>query len=140
MTPRKIFVDTLFVIALINERDQYHERAAELTDLCDGQLLLTTDAVLLEIGNALARAFRKEAAAVIETFLSSPDVEIVHIAPDLLDRAVSLYKDHQDKEWGLVDCISFVVMREAGVSTALTFDRHFVQAGFTALLRDNSDT
>jgi predicted nucleic acid-binding protein len=45
-----------------------------------------------------------------------------------------LYKSHQDKAWGLVDCISFVVMREAGVNQALTFDQHFVQAGFQALM------
>jgi uncharacterized protein len=42
----------------------------------------------------------------------------------------------QDKAWGLVDCISFIVMREAGVNQALTFDQHFVQAGFQALMRE----
>lgn len=144
MPRNKIFVDTLFVIALfvialINERDQYHERAAELANLFDGQPLLITDAVLLEIGNALARHFRTEAAQVIDTFLSSEDVEIVHISPDLLNRALRLFKAHHDKEWGLVDCISFVVMREAGVSAALTFDRHFIQAGFQALFHDGQD-
>lgn len=28
--PNRIFIDTLFVIALINPRDQYHSRANEL--------------------------------------------------------------------------------------------------------------
>ncbi len=41
-----------------------------------------------------------------------------------------------DKEWGLVDCVSFVVMREHGIEAALTTDRHFIQAGFRALLRE----
>ena len=44
------------------------------------------------------------------------------------------------KAWGLVDCISFIVMREAGVNQALTFDQHFVQAGFQALMRETSHT
>lgn len=133
----RVFVDTLFVIALINKRDQYHERAAELADQLEGQSLLVTDAVLLEIGNALARNFRQEAVEVIEEFFASEEVEIVRPDPDLFERAFDIYKRHQDKEWGLVDCASFVVMKEAAVSTALTFDQHFVQAGFAALMRDD---
>lgn len=35
----------------------------------------------------------------------------------------------------VVDCISFVVMEEEGITDALTGDRHFEQAGFIALLK-----
>ena len=41
------------------------------------------------------------------------------------------------KEWGLTDCISFVVMRERNLTEALSADAHFEQAGFRALLREN---
>jgi hypothetical protein len=54
----KIFIDTLFVAALINLRDQYHKKAMELSKLYEGYPLFTTDLVLLEIGNGLARNFR----------------------------------------------------------------------------------
>ncbi len=138
MPPAKTFVDTLYVIALINQRDQYHAQALETADQYEGQPLLTTDAVLLEIGNALARGYKTEAAEVIEQFLTAEDVEVVRLTPELFEQAFILYRSHQDKEWGLIDCISFVVMRQAGVRTALTFDRHFTQAGFEALLRDQS--
>lgn len=130
------FIDTLFVVALINQRDQYHGRAAELAASHDGQQFLTTDAVLLEIGNALARKYRQEAAEVVEDFLCSGDVEVVYLTPALFQEAFALYKAHDDKEWGLIDCVSFVVMRQAGIQDALTFDQHFVQAGFRALMRD----
>jgi uncharacterized protein len=40
----------------------------------------------------------------------------------------------RDKEWSLTDCISFVVMKERGLTEALTADHHFEQAGFKALL------
>lgn len=49
------FIDTSFVIAVVNRKDQYHEEAMKLSDLYDGQPLVTTEAVLLEIGNALAK-------------------------------------------------------------------------------------
>jgi predicted nucleic acid-binding protein len=134
--PDRLFVDTVFVIALINHRDQYHQLASELADRFDSYPLLITDAVLLEIGNALARSYKKEAVEIIEQFLDSDEVETVHLTPELFERAFAMYKNYQDKEWGLVDCISFVVMRDAGVSQALTFDQHFAQAGFEALMRE----
>ncbi len=134
--PSKVFVDTLFVVALINQRDTYHARASELADLYDGQPLLTTDVVLLEVGNALARSFKRQAIEIIDNFLVSNEVEIIRLTPQLFEQAYSLYKQYQDKEWGLLDCVSFVIMRRAGVTDALTFDQHFVQAGFRALMRD----
>lgn len=132
----KVFMDTLFVIALINQRDTYHAKASELADVYDGKPLLTTDVVLLEIGNALARNFKRQAIEVIDNFLTSSEVEIVRLSPQLFEQAYLLYKQYQDKEWGLLDCVSFVVMRQAGISAALTFDQHFTQAGFRALMRD----
>lgn len=138
MAVKQTSLDTLFVIALINRRDQYYEQADELASLYDGQPLITTDAILLEIGNAMARAFKPEAAQVIESLLTSEDVQVVRLTPELFERAFALYKSRPDKEWGLVDCISFVVMQDAGATDALTFDRHFEQAGFRALLRDQS--
>jgi uncharacterized protein len=132
----RTFLDTLFVIALINHRDQYHERAAKLATRYEGEQFLTTDAVLLEIGNALAKKYRQEAVEVITHLITSEDVEVVRLTPTLFDESFALYKSHQDKEWGLIDCVSFVVMRQNDIQDALTFDKHFVQAGFRALMRD----
>lgn len=131
----RIFVDTLFVVAQVNQRDQYHEKASQLADQFEGYPLLVTDAVLLEIGNALAHNFKKEAVAIIEHFLTSEEVKIVNLTPELFARAFAEYRKYQDKEWGLIDCVSFIVMRQEGVRQALTFDHHFEQAGFQVLMR-----
>jgi uncharacterized protein len=64
----RVFVDTSFIVALVNEKDQHHARAAELAALFDGYPLLTTDAVLLEIGNALARNFKEQAVKCLKIF------------------------------------------------------------------------
>ena len=79
----RIFVDTLFVIALINRRDQHHQQAVERAEQFDGHPLLVTDAVLLEIGNALARSYKQEAAEIIEQYLTAEEVEVVHLTPRL---------------------------------------------------------
>jgi predicted nucleic acid-binding protein len=56
----------------------------------------------------------------------------------LFREAVERYNQRPDKSWGLTDCASFLIMEERGISEALTHDEHFVQAGFAALLRDES--
>jgi len=135
MTER-LFVDTLFVIALINHRDQYHRQALNLAERYDGWPLLTTEAVLLEVGNALARNYKREAVEVIERLTTAVEIEVISMTPDLFGRAFALYKQHQDKSWGLVDCVTFVLMRDRKVNRALTFDRHFSQAGFECLMTE----
>ena len=144
----QIFLDTLFVVALINPRDQYHAKASELAAKYESHPLLVTDAVLLEIGNGLARKlaqcrarlkknYKQEAIEVIEDFLDSEEVEIIRLTPELFQRAFELYKKYNDKDWGLIDCISFVVMTDRRVTEALTFDQHFQQGGFKALMAEN---
>ena len=129
----RVFVDTGFVFALINPNDQFHQKATALSVQFEVRPLLTTDAVLLEIGNAFSRRFRTESAKIIQYFLDSSDTEIARLTPALFKKGFDLYKTYQDKEWGLVDCVSFVAMRDKDVTEALTFDRHFIQAGFHVL-------
>jgi predicted nucleic acid-binding protein len=130
-------VDTSFVVALVNEKDQHHARASELSEIFDGQPLIITDAVLLEVGNALAKNFREQAAEIIADFFTSDEVEVVSMGADLFQKALELYQTHKDKAWGLTDCTSFIVMRERGIVDALTYDNDFRQAGFNPLMRDS---
>ena len=48
----EIFVDTSFVIALINDKDQYHAAAQKLASIYLRENLVTTDAVLLDFKQA----------------------------------------------------------------------------------------
>jgi predicted nucleic acid-binding protein len=130
-----VFVDTSFVVALVNKNDQYHSLAVDLTERFNEQGLVTTDAILLEIGNALSRNFKQESVEIIEHFLTSDDVKVIHLYPPLFRKAFDFYKSHSDKQWGLIDCVSFVVMKELAVTDALSADKHFEQAGFKVLMR-----
>ena len=132
----RTLIDTSYIVAVVSDRDENHERANRLVDEYDQKLLLVTDAVLLEIGNALSKNFKPEAVEIIENAFSSERIEVVRVNETLFDEGFELYKSHSDKTWGLVDCISFVVMRENNVTDALTSDKHFVQAGFRALMLD----
>ena len=95
----KVFIDTLFVVALISHRDQYHQKAVEIAQKFEDYHWITTDAVLLEIGNALASNYKSEALELIENFFTSDDVEVIRLNSDLFAAALNLYKNHQDKSW-----------------------------------------
>lgn len=136
MSPSEWFVDTGYWLAWLNREDDLHDRAHRY----DARLptrLVTTEAVLFEVGNAMARPpLRTRAVAFFTRIRANPRIVILPVDAALFQRAVALYAARPDQEWGLVDCASFVVMQERGVTEALAYDQHFVQAGFRALLRE----
>jgi predicted nucleic acid-binding protein len=72
---------------------------------------------------------------LLESLEQDPNIEIIPMTEGLYKRGFELYQSRPDKEWGITDCISFVVMQERSIMEALTTDKHFEQAGFQALLR-----
>jgi len=131
----RTFVDTAFVVALVNQHDQYHAKALELSKKYENKPTLITDVVLLEIGNALAKNHKTEAIQIIKAFRSSSEAMIVGLHSQLFEKAFEMYEKYLDKGWGMVDCISFIVMRENKIIDALTSDEHFKQAGFNILMK-----
>lgn len=96
---------------------------------------LTTEVVLTEIGNALSgQRWRTLGVSIIQQLQEDSDLEIMTVTSALFEQAVQLYVNRPDKEWGLTDCISFVVMQERNLTDVLTTDHHFTQAGFHRLL------
>jgi predicted nucleic acid-binding protein len=98
--------------------------------------VVTTRAVIIEVGNALSKpSYRSTALALIHSFHRDPLVEVTPLSEELYEKGANLFRRYHDKHWGLTDCISFVVMKERGLTEALTADAHFRQAGFRPLLR-----
>lgn len=136
---RELFLYTSYAIALSSEKDRFHSKALELADQLetDKSVLITTRPVLLDIGNALSGPrFRKSAVLLLDSLENDPNVGIVSLTDALYQQGVRFFRKRMDKEWGLVDCISFVVMSERKIYDALTTDDHFRQAGLRALLLD----
>lgn len=137
----EVFLDTAYAIALSSESDKHHKRAMELAEQLEktGTRLVTTRAVQLEIGNALSkRRYRHAAIRLLDSLEADPMVKIIPLSEKLYAQALQLYRERQDKEWGLVDCISFIIMTKRNLTEALTTDEHFQQAGFRALLKENA--
>lgn len=136
--PEPLFIDTGYVIALVNENDQHHRHALMWADRYEGYPLVTTDAVLLELGNALSRIARQQASQIIRYFQNADEMTLIHLNPILFNNALHLYDLHLDKSWGLVDCVSFAVMREMQISIALAFQAFY--SSRVSLGRDRVET
>lgn len=137
MPKPQLFLDTAYIYALFNTRDQWHATAIEWQERLqtDNCLLVTTQLILVEIGNGLSgQRFRKEAGSIIRSLQESPLVNVIPVDPVTFAQAFDLFELRQDKDWGLTDCYSFVVMQDLGLTDSLTTDDHFHQAGFNALL------
>ena len=132
------FLDTSGWIALLNSRESWHVEANRIWKEFGHRRrsVFVTDWVVAETGNGLAGGGRRELfVKSLRVFMSAANVRLVYVDGDLLRRAIDLYEARPDKEWGLVDCASFVLMKEQGIRDALTNDHHFEQAGFRCLLR-----
>jgi uncharacterized protein len=138
-----VFLDTAYVNALVNVRDQWHNMAVQWEErlAVERRRLVTTEFVLVEIADGLAAVrFRAQAVQVITTLQASSLVDIIPASSQLFRTALELYRRRADKDWGLTDCVSFVGMSEQSLSEALTTDDHFRQAGFRALLLESLDS
>jgi predicted nucleic acid-binding protein len=131
----RLFLDTAYALALLNRRDRYHNAARGLFErVRRAREVWTTEAVLIEVGNSLARLNRAEAVIFIRSCYEAPNMRVVAVDTSRLRRAVQRYEERSDKSWGLTDCLSFEVMEDHALTEALTADVHFEQAGYRILL------
>jgi hypothetical protein len=129
-----VFADTFFYLALLDDAEPGHERA--LAESRIPRLIVTTEFILLELGNACARAEdHADFLALVAGMRASPRVKIIPLNSELFNRGLARMRERNDKDWSLTDCISFVDMEDEGLHEALTGDQHFEQAGFKALLK-----
>jgi predicted nucleic acid-binding protein len=131
------FVDASGWIALVNANDTLHQQSVRLFEqrLNDGRGFVSSSVVLLEVGNWLSPIpLRRLASGLMERIEHSSRVQVVELTPELYRKGWQLYRERPDKDWGVIDCISFTIMQERNIVEALTGDRHFQQAGFVALL------
>jgi len=136
----EVFLDTAYAIALASATDRHHQQALAFAEQLEtaGTRLVTTRAVLLEIGNALSKQrYRRAAIQLLDALEADPTVVILPLSETIYAQALRLYRERPDKDWGLIDCVSFTIMQERSITEALTTDEHFLQAGFRALLKEH---
>ncbi len=132
---RTVFADSFYFFALLNNLDPAHAKATAFVDSYFGRVV-TTHWVLTELADGLSSPGNRFVfMAALEALSADPRITVVGCTEELFDAGVDLFGQRPDKYWSLTDCISFVEMQRDGITEALTGDKHFEQAGFTALLK-----
>ena len=131
-----LFLDANHLIALEVSDDQHHDDAWQhWTKLLESSpFLVTTSYVLDEVVTFLnSRRQHSKAVRVGNNLLAASPIQLIHVDEGLFYEGWQFFEQHADKTFSLTDCISFVVMKRLEMTEALTFDKHFDQAGFVKL-------
>lgn len=132
MTP--VFLDTVGILALLERSDQWHEAAAAAWAkiIEDGRPLRTTTLVFFECGNAVARKpYSRRISDLWDEFQA--DGALIEPGRLEIDSAWQAYRRGESGNAGIVDHVSFAVMKRLGLIDAFTSDGHFRAAGFRTL-------
>jgi len=129
-----VFVDTSAFLPLIDRDDRDHARVVAAIERleADGADLATSNYVLVECGALVRRrlglaAFRALGEAVDRA------VDVLVVDEDTHRRAWILAAEGTTRGPSLVDHSSFLLMRDLGMTAALSLDRHFASQGFATL-------
>jgi len=131
-----LFADSFYWIALLDSKDQWHQRVRDFSRNFKSPYLVTTDDVLTEVLNffsAYNSRLRQLAIQQVRGVFISHNVQVMPQTRERFIAALDLYEQRPDKEYSLTDCISMQVMKEMGITEVLTHDRHFAQEGFMIL-------
>lgn len=131
-----IFVDTGFLYALVDERDQNHQRVIEVLSEYRNQDLeafgLTTNHVVDETITLIRKRSHRDrgvahdvAVEVGQKLYDGVFGRVHHVTPSEERKAFEYFTRHKDKVYSMTDCVSFVIMDAYKITEALTVDADF---------------
>jgi len=134
--PENVFVDTSAWVALANEDDANHKKAAAVypsllkiqKGLVTSNLIIAETYVLLlnELGHHAAMNF-------LERIKTSPRIMKMYSNDDVEGDAVGILGRYDDQDFSYTDAVSFVIMKRQKIRKAFCFDKHFATAGFESI-------
>ena len=136
---KQIFLDTSYLQALADFGDNLNPLAIATVVRLGKFRAVTSEMVLTELLNALCSRgeyLRKSAIRLTRDLRNDENTLIIPQTSEQFEQAFDFYQRRLDKGYSLTDCASMQIMRQLQINEILTFDRHFQQEGFRALLRE----
>ncbi len=136
---RRVFVDTGFYAALMDERDEHHAEAITLITLIAEHHFqpYTTNAILIEAHALIMSSLGIDAGIQFLNDMDESTTTKIRVRASDEQRAKQIIRQYTDKDFSFTEAISFAEMERLGITYAFAFDRHFEQFGFTVLTPDH---
>jgi len=131
-----VFLDSGYIIALESADDQNHQAALEHWRRISKSIppLITTSYIFSEVTTFFnSRNLHEKAVQIGNRLIKSASIKLVHVGQTSFFEAWNYFVQHQDKKYSFTDCVSFVLMKRFNMRKALSFDKHFIMAGFETL-------
>ena len=134
----RLFADTSYWIAILNQRDSLHETAIKLSKARADLGVSTRENVLAELLTYFAdegRHLRAAAAELVQRILDDESITVHGNNQTHFLATLQFYIERSDKQYSFTDCSSMLVMHSEGLVETLSADHHFEQEGFLILLK-----
>jgi predicted nucleic acid-binding protein len=134
-----VLLDSVYLIATFDQLDQWSSVAEDLADEFTDRAIVTTDGVTSKFLAHCSRFNAQHRLAAVnytQELRSRKRTEVVELSTRLVQEGIALYGgEFRYSRLRLQDCVSILVMRQRGISEALTADREFTLAGISVLMR-----
>lgn len=129
----RVFVDTSAYYALVDRSDMRHESAvATAYHLSkNGADLFTSNFVVVETHTLILNRLGRDSAAQALERVYASTTRIIRATEADERRGREIVVQQRDKDYSLVDTVSFAIMERLHLRLAWTYDHHFHQFGFT---------
>lgn len=133
--PRLVFIDSSAFLALLDKNDENYNAAKKiLKNLQKKKVrLFTINFVIAESHALILSVLGVDVARKFLSEIEKSAISIIRVEEEDEMKAREIIFAYQDKNFSLVDAISFAVMEKFDASLAFTFDKHFKQYGLEAL-------
>ncbi len=116
---RTFFADSSNWIALLRPRDRVHRPAQAMAVELAGDIVVTTEMLLVEVFNHMSRGggtARRAALRLVLRLQQDAQTEIIPQATGQFRAAAQRYADRPDQLWSGTDCASFLAIEERGIA------------------------
>ena len=117
-----IYVDASFIIALVVEKDQWHQRAMELLPKLKSEEKYITEAMIIESLNLIGSCLGGKVGYSIFKYIN--DNYSIYTSETLIEEAMYYFLKY-DGTLSLADCTAINAMKELGIMEIFSFDDDF---------------